>query len=112
VDIANAKRTRVGGFDRGMFLLETSLPKPGESTIENRDVNFDTLVREEYARNRVRVPFSLLGRLGVTGDRLFKVPGSDQAIRISPGRDGFELSLEQQEHQLEIEFFDDEENDD
>lgn len=104
VEIANLKRAKVGGFDRGMFLLETSLPKPGESTMENRDVDFDTLVREEYSRDRVRVPFALLGRLGLSGERSFKVPGTDQAVRVSPGRDGFELSLEQQEYQLEIKF--------
>jgi predicted house-cleaning noncanonical NTP pyrophosphatase (MazG superfamily) len=112
VELANSKRARVGGFDRGMFLLETSLPKPGESTIENRDVDFDTLMREEYARDRVRVPFALLGRLSISGDRLFRIPGSDQAVRVSPGRDGFELSLEQQEYQLEIEFPEGDDTDD
>lgn len=104
IEIANAKRDKVGGFDHGMFLLETSLPKPGESTVENRDVDFETLVREEYSGNNVSVPFSLLGRLSISGERVLNVPGSDYAIRISPGRDGFDLSLEQQERQLEIEF--------
>lgn len=104
IDIANAKRAKVGGFDQGVFLLETSLPKPGESTSENRQVDFNSLVREEYSADRVRIPFALLGRLSMLGDRVFRIPGSDQAVRISPGRDGFEMSLEQQEHQLEIVF--------
>jgi predicted house-cleaning noncanonical NTP pyrophosphatase (MazG superfamily) len=107
VEIADAKRARIGGFDEGIFLLETSLPKPGEDTSETRDVNFDELVREEYTRDRVRVPLAVLGRLGISGDRTFRVPGSDKAIRLSASRDGVELSLEQQEEQLEIEFPDD-----
>ncbi|WP_156933238.1 nucleoside triphosphate pyrophosphohydrolase [Mesorhizobium sp. LNJC399B00] len=107
LEIADAKREKVGGFDHGVFLLETSLPKPGEPTIENRDVNFGTLVGEEYAGDRVRVPFSLLGNLSKSGERLFRIPGSDKGVRLSAGRDGFELSLEQLEHQLDISFLDD-----
>lgn len=112
IEIADAKRAKVGGFDRGIFLLETSLPKPGECTFENRDVDFDTLVREEYSGDRVRVPFALLGRLSISGDRLFKVPGSNQAVRISPGRDGLEFSLDEQQYQLEIKFLENEDADD
>jgi predicted house-cleaning noncanonical NTP pyrophosphatase (MazG superfamily) len=112
VEIANSKRARVGGFDRGVFLLETSLPKPGESTVETRDVNFDDLIGEEYGRGTVKVPFALLGRLAISGERLFRIPGSDKAIRFSPGRDGFELSLEQQEQQLEFAFASGDEDED
>lgn len=104
VEIANSKRERVGGFDKGIFLLETSLPKPGEPVVDVRNVSFDELVREEYAKERVRIPFALLGRLNIAGDRVFKIPGTDKAVRFSGGRDGFEISLEQQEYQLEIDF--------
>ncbi|TIN93395.1 MAG: hypothetical protein E5Y06_19260 [Mesorhizobium sp.] len=107
LEIADAKRAKVGGFDDGVFLLETSLPRPGEPTMENRDVNFSALVGEEYSGDRVRVPFSLLGSLGNSRERVFRVPGSDKGIRLSAGRDGFELSVEQLEHQLEITFPDD-----
>lgn len=104
IAMADAKRNRVGGFDRGIFLMETSLPKPGEAIVENRDVEFETLVREEYSGNKVLIPFALIGRLSLTGARSFPVPGTDKAVKFSPGRDGVEISLEQLEMQLEIDF--------
>ena len=103
VKIANEKRDRVGGFDKGIFLLETSLPKPGEPYEELLDVDFSTLVREEYRDKTLRLPFSLLGTLTGPG-RTFAIPNSDKGIHVHLAKDGVDLSITSVEHQFSFSF--------
>jgi len=103
IEIADKKRDRVGGFDRGIFLVETSLPKPGEPQEELVDVDFATLIKEEYRDKILRVPFALLGTLTTPG-KTFAIPGSDRGINVHLAKDGVDLSIVPIDFQLSFSF--------
>ena len=73
---AEQKRQKVGGFEEGMFLLETSLPKPGEPTAEQREVSFKDFISPEFGPSSVRLPFSLMTRLARVGSRYLPIPSA------------------------------------
>ena len=94
---AEQKRQKVGGFEEGMFLLETSLPKPGEPTAEQREVSFKDFISPEFGPSSVRLPFSLMTRLARVGSRYLPIPGTDLSLKISSRQDGIEISVQRQE---------------
>ena len=107
---AEQKRQKVGGFEEGMFLLETSLPKPGEPTAEQREVSFKDFISPEFGPSSVRLPFSLMTRLARVGSRYLPIPGTDLSLKISSRQDGIEISVQRQEIQIPFEFESDDED--
>ncbi|MEI9426844.1 nucleoside triphosphate pyrophosphohydrolase [Mesorhizobium sp. Cs1299R1N3] len=99
---ADKKRNKVGGFDGGKLLLETSLPKAQSGTQSKDAIISSGTLAEPSGPRTYRVPFSYFGFAEIGQLRTLRFAGTNSYIQLSLQRDCIEISLLEEPTQLSL----------